>query len=78
MTTYELTYVMKKKIRLSENIRARISDILNECDLVKFAKFVPDASRKLIVIDAGRGIVEETKEVKAPESGSVVAKEVAV
>jgi len=78
MTTYELTYVMKKKIRLTENIRARIIDILDECDLVKFAKFIPDTRRKLIIIDACRGIVEETKEVKASENGLVVAKEVAV
>jgi len=78
MTTYELIYVLKKKLRLAENVRAKIGELLDECDLVKFAKFIPHIDRKLLVTNACKSIIEETKEVEAAENGAVVAQEVAI
>jgi hypothetical protein len=59
-TTYEIVYMMRDRDLLEEHI-AMVRDYLDDCDLVKFAKYVPSAEVMAGMVDRGKDIVRATK-----------------
>ena len=51
-----------KPIRLDQNVRANLKDLLQLMDLVKFAKMQPTDSENLAVIAWSKNLIEKTKE----------------
>ena len=51
-----------KPIRLDQNVRANLKDLLQLMDLVKFAKMQPTDSENLAVISWSKNLIEKTKE----------------
>lgn len=63
MTTFELMYTLNQSADrdfLSGDVISRLQAFLEECDLVKFAKFIPPRERWDAVIDEALGIVDAT------------------
>ena len=65
-TTPEILFILKQN-ELEAGTIARVKDILENCDLVKFAKFVPPRELASVLEKSLREIVEKTKPAeKAP------------
>ncbi len=59
LTTYELSKTLADSVRNLE-LKDKIISILEEGDLVKFAKFEPDKQRALLATKTAREIIEAT------------------
>lgn len=65
ITTNELVrHLGNRSVRL-DHIRL-IDALLQECDLVKFAKFIPEPDRMAQSIDEARAVVDHTKQIAVP------------
>jgi len=61
MTTFEIGEALTRA-GVAPELRLRFEAYYNDCDLVKFAKFVPDPDHAREAEAEARGIVEETRE----------------
>ena len=68
-TQQTMRSIESSDIRTSE--RDNLTLILDECDLVKFARFLPDADDAGRIIERSREFVHQTGAVSAPEQGPV-------
>jgi len=62
-TTNELMRDLRKKSEISVDRQAELRDLLETCDLVKFAKFRPDAAEATQAHAAAVKFVEKTKDL---------------
>ncbi|MBI1870436.1 MAG: hypothetical protein HYS07_04495 [Chlamydiae bacterium] len=62
MTTFECLKELKSK-KLSSEVMNKIRDLLNEADLVKFAKYIPDRLELTLRLQQGIELVDVTKEI---------------
>ncbi|MCX7765487.1 MAG: hypothetical protein N2246_02120 [Candidatus Sumerlaeia bacterium] len=71
MTSFELLNTLESQIRLDTEILNLLSEFLDECDLVKFAKYIPPQEQWLTLIDRALKIIElTTPKVMPPASSS--------
>lgn len=73
LTTTELMWRLEDDTSAPEEVRRRIADLLNEADLVKFARHIPEAPACRRALEAGREIVLSTRHLLEPaptEAGS--------
>ncbi len=59
MTSYELMYRLKERVAGKPTLSV-IEDFLDHCDLVKFAKYVPEHTQCVAKLDQAKMIVEQT------------------
>lgn len=60
MTSFELLNTLESQIRVDSEILSLLSEFLDECDLVKFAKYIPPQEQWLPLIDKALKIIELT------------------
>ena len=75
MTTTQLIDTMNETEIEDEHVR-QVEDFLLQCDLVKFAKYIPTPSEHQEAIDRAYRIVNQTKIIIEPESESVAVEQV--
>ncbi|MBI1883642.1 MAG: hypothetical protein HYS08_05500 [Chlamydiae bacterium] len=61
MTTYEALKFLKEE-KFPSGLMEKLRELLNESDLVKFAKYIPEVSQFPLDIQKGKEIIEQTKE----------------
>jgi len=75
MTTMEILYNLKSR-RLEEKIRKKIGTLLADCDLVKFAKYIPQEQEIITDKKLSKDIIEATKpKEEAPADANPTKKE---
>lgn len=77
MTTGEVM-VQLQKFKIEKNILNAIEKFLSDADLVKFAKYQPNATENADVLPAARKIVEKTKPMEEPVQQVGIHREAAV
>jgi hypothetical protein len=68
-STEELLGELKRR-RIERNVFQRIVDFLSETDLVKFAKYVPDAAESSRLLDGAFALVHDTTPKPEPAPGA--------
>ena len=66
MTTFQLIEIMRES-EIESNVIDLIEQFLTQCDLVKFAKYIPTDKENQNVVDLAYKIIEETKIVIEPD-----------
>jgi len=62
MTTEEFLEFVKNDKKLTTEQKSLLRDFLSHCDLVKFAKYHPDAKEVRLSFDSAKKLIDETKE----------------
>ena len=65
MTSFEICDIMKN-INMAGNIMELLAEFFNICDLVKFAKYIPERPEINETIDKAREIIEKTRSKPEP------------
>ena len=60
-TTTEILHLVETGARPLPVVRRHLTDVLSQCDLVKFARFVPEEEEAIGTVDTARLFVEETR-----------------
>jgi hypothetical protein len=68
-TTHELLRDLRRKSEIAAERQAVLQELLEICDLVKFAKYRPDASEGKAAHAAAMKFVEQTKAVISAQAG---------
>jgi hypothetical protein len=63
MTTEEFLIMLQNSNTLNFNQKNILKDFLSYCDLVKFAKYLPDEKESAESYESAKSFIEETKEV---------------
>jgi hypothetical protein len=63
MTTEEFLSTLKDSIVLNAGRQTLLKDFLSHCDMVKFAKYLPDEKESEASYESAKRFIEETKEV---------------
>lgn len=73
MTSFELLNTLESQVRVDSEILNLLSEFLDECDLVKFAKYIPPQEQWLPLIDKALKIIELTTPRVMPVASSLEA-----
>ncbi len=63
MTTEEFLVTMQNSNILNDGQKNILKEFLSHCDMVKFAKYLPDAKEVETSYESAKSFIEETKEV---------------
>ena len=78
LTSFELLSHLERETEMSEAARERTREVLDEADLVKFAKYLPEAPFCRHALERGRDIVKLTKHhLQQPEEDEGAKTEIA-
>ncbi len=73
MTTWELTEAFQSRRDIDSGLKELIRDFLEDCDMVKFAKYVPRIVEINATFNRAYEVVEKTLPVQSPVADSAVA-----
>lgn len=68
LTSTELLWKLESDTTVSDEVRSRVAELLNEADLVKFARHIPEAPACRRALERGRSVVESTVSYLQPVS----------
>jgi hypothetical protein len=71
-TTNEILRDLRKASEIPAERQAELRDLLDTCDLVKFAKFRPDAAEGMAAHASAVRFVEQTREILEKDEGRVI------
>ena len=66
MTTEEFLLTLKESVVLNSEQKSLVRDFLSHCDMVKFAKYLPEKKEIDSSYESARNLVDQTKETVMP------------
>ena len=66
MTTEEFLLTLKESVVLNSEQKSLVRDFLSHCDMVKFAKYLPEKKEIDSSYESARNLVDQTKETMMP------------